>query len=635
MHRLVSSSKLAVLPTCVLLSQHNDKKTRRGSSPTTPLFLEPNNVVPIVCEDGSTILPWEAPTRASHLAALQARDKVFDVLVIGGGAVGSGCALDATTRGLDVALVEGHDFSSGTSGRSTKLIHGGVRYLEAAFKKLDYSNLALVNEALEEREFMLNAAPYMNQPLPIMIPIYAWWKIPYMFVGTKLYDFIAGSRRSVPKSYFISAEEATFQYPMLNTSDLKGAMVYYDGQMNDTRMNLAIVLTAVQAGAVAVNRVIVTALLKSPAGNTCGAVVKDTLTGKSWDVKAKVVINATGPFADGIREMDDPSVEKMIVPAAGVHVMLPDHFSPDKMGLIVPETSDGRVLFFLPWENATLAGTTDSQSDVTMLPTPTQIEIDFILSEANHHLKVPIQKSDVRAAWSGLRPLVRDFSKPVDSSGTAALSRNHVIEVSTSHLVTVAGGKWTTYRRMAQDGVDAAIKVLTSDTQGDNDGTTTIAPCRTKAIQMVGADRIGEVCGSKFDIITRTLREKYHMDKDVATHLMRNYGTRALQIAEISAAGYLNRKPSSSSQSAVRLVAKYPYLEAEVIFAVRQEYAVKATDVIARRTRLAFIDADATASIVPSIVMTMASLLHWSKARQAAEVAECHVFLSTMCKKEG
>lgn len=391
-------------------------------------------VVPIQCHDGTTIIPYEVPSRETSLERLKKSGEVFDVLVIGGGATGAGCALDAATRGLNVALVERDDFSAGTSGRSTKLIHGGVRYLEAAFKRLDIGSYHLVNEALEERAHMLTSAPYMNRPLPIMIPIYKWWEVPYMYIGTKVYDFIAGSKRFVPPSYYITPNEATFQFPMLRLDGLKGAIVYYDGQMNDTRMNLMIAFTAAQAGAAICNRVEVVNLIKDERSGACsGARVRNTLTSEEWDIRAKVVVNATGPFADGIRKMDQPEVEPMVVPAAGVHLVLPDHWSPDKMGLLVPKTKDGRVLFFLPWENATLAGTTDSQSDLTMLPCPTETEIDFILAEASRYLNKSVKRSDIRSAWSGIRPLVKDPAVKT----TSKLSRNHVLEVSPSNLVTM------------------------------------------------------------------------------------------------------------------------------------------------------------------------------------------------------
>lgn len=573
-------------------------------------------VAPIKCEDGSVITPYEVPTRAEQLARLH--QEQFDVLVIGGGATGSGCALDATTRGLNTAVVEAYDFAAGTSSRSTKLIHGGIRYLETAFMKADYAALKLVYEALEERAFFLAAAPYMNRPLPIMIPIYTWWEVPYMWVGTKMYDLVAGSKQYVPSSYYINADEAMFQFPMLRKEGLKGALVYYDGQMNDTRMNVSIALTATQNGAAVANYVKVLHLLKDDEGKVRGAHVQNTLTGEEWDIHARAVVNATGPFTDTLRQMDNPETPKICVPAAGVHAVLPDHFSPNRMGLIVPKTSDGRVLFFLPWENGTLAGTTDSQSEITMLPKPTKEEVDFIIDEANRYLAKDVTKADVKSAWSGIRPLVKD-PRHADGS-TSKISREHVVEVSKSNLVTIAGGKWTTYRRMAQDAIDKLVETVP-------ELQTKASACKTREVGIIGADRIGEVCNKKFDKITVTLRENYHLDKDVAEHLMRNYGTRALQVAEIEREGFLDRKKSDHPR---RLHPKYPYLEAEVVFAVRQEYAEKATDVVGRRMRLAFIDSGVASELAPRVVHMMGELHGWSKARREAELKEANEYLSTM-----
>ncbi|CAI5709485.1 unnamed protein product [Hyaloperonospora brassicae] len=573
-------------------------------------------VAPIPCEDGSTVVPYEPPTRAAQLARLQTDQ--FDVLIIGAGATGTGCALDAATRGLNTAVVDASDFAAGTSGRSTKLIHGGIRYLETAFLKCDYAAFQLVTEALAERALFLAAAPYMNRPLPIMIPIYKWWEVPYLWAGAKAYDVVAGAQRFVPRSYYISADEAMFQFPMLRRDGLKGAIVYYDGQMNDTRMNVALALTATQNGATVANYVRVTELRKDDDGKVCGARVRDALTGHEWTVRARAVVNATGPFTDAIRQMDDPTKAAICVPAAGVHAVLPDHFSPNRMGLIVPKTSDGRVLFFLPWENGTLAGTTDSQSDITMLPTPTKAEVDFIIDEANRYLAKDVTRSDVKAAWSGIRPLVKD---PRHADGaTSKISREHVVEVAESNLVTIAGGKWTTYRRMAQDAIDKLVETVP-------ELRTKALPCQTKTVGIIGADRVGEVCNKKFDKITVTLREKYDLDKDIAEHLMRNYGTRALQVAAIEQAGFLDRKPSDHPR---RLHPKYPYLEAEVVFAVQQEYALKATDILGRRMRLAFIDSGVGKELMPRVVYMMGQLLGWSKARHEQELAECKEYLETM-----
>lgn len=533
------------------------------------------------------------------------------MLVIGGGATGAGCTLDAASRGLKCAMVERADFGAGTSSRSTKLIHGGVRYLEKAFLQLDLAAFNLVREALAERAHMLAAAPHMAKPLPILIPINTWWEIPYMWVGTKVYDLIAGFDSGVPSSFFITKDEALFRFPMLNPDKLKGGIVYYDGQMNDTRYNLSIALTAVQWGATVANRVEVVSFIKNDEGKCAGARVRDTLTEETWDIRAKSVVNATGPFSDKLRKMNDPSCEELMVPAAGVHVILGDHFSPDQMGLIVPKTADGRVLFFLPWENMTLCGTTDSAADVSMRPKPTKEEVDFIIRESARYLSRPIKPEDVRAAWCGIRPLVRDPK----ATGTAAISREHVVDVSQTGLVSICGGKWTTYRKMAEDAIDAVLA-----------GNPEIAPqqpkCQTKNLSLIGADRAGIVCGGKFDRIVVTLREEYGFDRSLSEHLVSEYGTRALQIAQIVKA--------QDKNNLKRLNPRYPFLVAEVEFAVEQEYALTTVDVLARRTRLAFLDSKSAREAAPLVIKVMGDKLKWDDRRKQEEAKDVEEFLETM-----
>lgn len=567
-------------------------------------------MMPIQCVDGTTVVPWACPPREEDIKSLET--DTFDVLVVGGGCVGAGVALDAATRGLKVALVERDDFASGTSSRSTKLVHGGIRYLEEAFKSLDKESYHLVNEALAERAHMLDAAPFMVKPLPIMIPIYKLWQVPYMWVGAKAYDFVAGSQRRVPASRFISKEEALFQFPMLKADGLKGAVVYYDAQQNDSRMNVLLVLTAAQKGATVANYVNVRNLTKGSDGKINGAGVTDLTTGRSWNIKARTVVNATGPWADGLRLFDNPEAEKLLLPAAGVHIILPDHFSPDRMGLIVPETKDGRVLFFLPWEGSTICGTTDSASELTMLPKPTEEEVHFILEESNRFLSRKVSRSDVRAAWSGIRPLVKD---PKAVSGTSKVSRKHVLEVSDSGLVSIMGGKWTTYRQMAEDAVDQVVPLLPSTS------TSNLSECSTKGLQVVGGDRAGLVVKRMFDRITVTLREHYGIPKDIALHLVSNYGTRALQIAEMQLAD-----PSLSR----RVVRRYPIVFAEALFAVEQEYALTLVDIIARRTRLAFLDAPAAQEVLPELAGIVGKRLGWSKKQVQAEIDAATEFLKTM-----
>lgn len=625
---------------------HSDSWFRSNNShqyQKPPVASANRDTKPIKCRDGTAVFPWSAPKREEHLRSLE--KDVFDLIVIGGGCVGAGVALDATTRGLKVALVERDDFAAGTSGRSTKLIHGGVRYLENAFFNLDIGQYNLVKEALSERAHMLNACPYNARALPIMIPLEKWWQVPYFWAGTKVYDFLAGSKLTVPPSSFIGKHQARYAFPMLREHNIYGAIVYYDGQMNDTRYNLLVSLTAAQAGATILNHCNVEDFLVTEKGEERyirGVVVKDLNSGKKVKVKAKCVVNCTGPFSDTLRKRaftvgksqtlkEDSEVQSehddLVVAAGGAHVMLPDHFSPAQMGLIVPKTDDGRVLFFLPWEGGTLIGTTDSKTPLTMLPKPTGEEVDFILNESSKYLKKKIKRTDVLAAWSGIRPLVKDPEKvkAARESGevtddTKNISREHIVEVSGGKMISVMGGKWTTYRQMAEDAVDKALEV-------HENIRLKAGPCMTRNMMLIGSDRAHIVCDQSFDEIRVTLRESYGFDRDIADHLTRNYGTRALQVAEIVKTGYPGRAPNLHPR---RLHPKYPIIEAEVVFAVEQEYALSAEDFLARRTRLAFVDQEVASSVLTTVVNVMGTLLGWGRRQKSHDTAKCLDFLETM-----
>nr|XP_047936953.1 glycerol-3-phosphate dehydrogenase, mitochondrial isoform X2 [Anser cygnoides] len=534
------------------------------------------------------------PTREEQILALQTT-REFDVLVIGGGATGCGCALDAVTRGLKTALLERDDFSSGTSSRSTKLIHGGVRYLQKAIMKLDFEQYRMVKEALQERANLLEIAPHLSAPLPIMLPVYKWWQLPYYWVGIKLYDLVAGSQ-CLKSSYVLSKSRALELFPMLRKDKLVGAIVYYDGQHNDARMNLAIALTAARYGAATANYAEVLRLLKttdpgSGKERVCGARCRDVLTGQEFDVKAKCVINATGPFTDSVRKMDDQEVPNICQPSAGVHIVMPGYYSPDNMGLLDPATSDGRVIFFLPWEKMTIAGTTDSPTDVTPHPIPTEEDINFILNEVRNYLSVDVEvrRGDVLAAWSGIRPLVTD----PNSKDTQSISRNHVVTVSDSGLVTIAGGKWTTYRAMAQDTIDAAIQA-----HDLNAGSS-----KTIGLQLQGAEDWSPTLYIR-------LVQDYGLESEVAQHLASTYGDKAFEVAKI--AQVTGRRWPIVGK---RLVSEFPYIEAEVIYGVK-EYARTAVDMISRRTRLAFLNVQAAEEALPRIVDIMGKELNWSEQKK-------------------
>lgn len=322
------------------------------------------------------------PTRAEHMKSL--KNDTFDVLVIGGGATGVGCALDSVSRGLKTAMVERNDFSCGTTSRSTKLIHGGVRYLQKAIMRLDYEQYSMVKEALHERANLLDIAPHLSYPLPIMLPVYTWWQIPYFWAGIKVYDIVSGDE-CLKSSYYLNKERALELFPMLKSDKLKGAIVYYDGSHNDSRMCLSIALTAARMGASVANHAMVTDLVKDDDGKVTGAKVRD-ISGEEFVIKAKCVINATGPFTDAVRKMDNPSAKDIVCPSKGVHIVLPNYYSPSHMGLLDPATSDGRVIFFLPWQGVTIAGTTDGPCEVSRNPSPSETDIQFILNEIKNYL---------------------------------------------------------------------------------------------------------------------------------------------------------------------------------------------------------------------------------------------------------
>ncbi|GAA5877542.1 hypothetical protein JCM3774_005901 [Rhodotorula dairenensis] len=530
----------------------------------------------------------------------------FDLLIVGGGATGAGVALDAASRGLRVAMVERDDFSSGTSSKSTKLVHGGVRYLQKAVFELDYEQYKLVREALHERKTFLHTAPYLSHSLPIMLPVYTYWQIPYFFAGTKLYDFLAGNA-NLESSYVLGKGKALEAFPMLKSDGLKGAVVYYDGQHNDSRMNVALAMTAVQYGAVAANHCEVVELLKDEAGKCKGARMRDVLTGREWETKAKGVINATGPFSDGLRKLDDQAVKEIVSPASGVHITLPNYYAPAKIGLIDPATSDGRVIFFLPWQGNTIAGTTDAPAQVEQHPIPKEEEIEFILNEVRGYLSsdVRVRRGDVLSAWSGLRPLVKD----PNAKDTQSLVRNHLIDVSPSGLLTIAGGKWTTYRAMAEETVDRAVREY--DLKPERG-------CITKDVQLVGSQAWNKLMFIK-------LIQQFGLEVDVARHLAEEYGDRAWGVCSMAKPTGL-RFPVHGN----RIDPVYPYIDAEVTWACRREYAATAVDVIARRTRLSFLNSEAALEALPTVIDIMSKELGWDRQRQDKEFRDATKFLTSM-----
>ncbi|KAI9880979.1 MAG: mitochondrial glycerol-3-phosphate dehydrogenase [Pleopsidium flavum] len=572
---------------------------------------------------------WEEAVQEEDAAG----EQPYDLLIIGGGATGSGIALDAATRGLKVAVVERDDFSSGTSSKSTKLVHGGVRYLEKAVWELDYNQYKLVKEALRERKYFLDTAPHLSMWLPIMLPIQKWWQAPYFWAGTKFYDLLAGSE-GIESSYFLTKSKALDAFPMLKKDDLFGALVYYDGAHNDSRMNVSLAMTAALYGSTVVNHIEVTGLQKDASGRLNGARVRDLVQEKNgkkpeeFIIRAKGIINATGPFTDSIRKMDDQKVEEIVAPSSGVHIILPGYYSPANMGLIDPSTSDGRVIFFLPWQGNTIAGTTDAPTDITQNPIAGEEEINWILSEIRGYLApdINVRRGDVLAAWSGIRPLVRDPK----ARNTESLVRNHLVTVSDSGLLTCAGGKWTTYRQMAEETVDESIKLYglqpgpvreapdISGTEMIDDAATLDGTCQTHQVRLVGAHGYSKT-------LFINLIQHFGVETDVARHLTESYGDRAWTVAALSGPTE-KRFPVRG----IRISPLYPFVDGEVRYAVRHECAQTAVDVLARRTRLAFLNAQAALEALPTVIDLMTDELKWDKRRQDLEWRDTVQFLASM-----
>jgi len=483
------------------------------------------------------------PTRRSELLERLTGVATYDLVVVGGGATGLGVALDAATRGFRVALVEAFDFAKGTSSRATKLVHGGVRYLAQG-------NIALVREALHERTTLLHNAPHLAQPLPFVMPSYHCWETPFYGVGLKMYDALAG-KAGLGATQFLSRAKTLACLPGVRAEGLKGSVKYWDGQFDDARLALALARTAARAGASLANYVEATGLIHE-AGQVAGVVCRDTETGQSLTLRSRCVVNATGVWVDGLREQDAQangrSVAPLVAPSQGVHLVVDREFLGSDHALMVPKTADGRVLFAVPWLGKVILGTTDTpRHDLAREPTPFPEEVAFILNESARYLRRAPTGADVRSVWVGLRPLV----KPQDENGenTKSLSREHTVMASRSGLVTVTGGKWTTYRAMAEDVLEKCFKsgLLEARPGGG-----------TNHLPLVGAE---------------PGRAKHRMCDAPGWH---SYGSDADVVRSLAGA---------SVEMGMNLT------EAMVRFAVRNEYARTVEDVLARRWRALFLDA--------------------------------------------
>ena len=512
--------------------------------------------------------------RQEMLKRVSVHDAPWDMIIIGGGATGVGVAIDAASRGFDVLLLEAQDFGKGTSSRSTKLIHGGVRYLEQG-------NISLVMEALKERGLLRQNAPHLVHDLAFIVPNYSWWEAPFYGIGMKVYDLLAG-KYGFGRSRILSAEETVEKLPNLQTEGLRGGVIYYDGQFDDTRLLIHMAATASDHGAALLNYAPVVEITKDESGYANGVVFRDEESGQQFHADALVVINATGIFTDQVRRMSDPEAKKMIAPSQGIHLVFERSFLRADAAIMVPRTSDGRVLFAIPWHGHTVVGTTDTPiQEPSYEPVALEEEIDFILDTAAQFLSRPPSREDILSIYVGIRPLVR--ANGDGGEKTSTLSRDHTIHIDGSGLITIVGGKWTTYRYMAEDCVNHAITLATlPDT-----------PCVTRELRLHGYFEASEELGA-----------------------LRVYGSDAVEIRAIA---------SSNPQLLKPMHPELTYCEAEVIWAVRNEMARTVEDVLARRTRALFLNAKAAVTIAPRVAAIMAGELNrdatWIDSQLAAFLA--------------
>jgi len=508
--------------------------------------------------------------RAGMYQRLHAHDGRWDVIVVGGGATGVGVAIDAATRGYSVLLLEQSDFGKGTSSRSTKLVHGGVRYLEQG-------NISLVMEALRERGLLLRNAPHLVHDRAFVVPNYDWWEAPFYGLGLKVYNLLAG-KYGFGASRILSKEETLERLPTIKTEGLRGGVVYFDGQFDDSRLLINMVATAYEQGATLLNYVRVTGLTKDTEGFIDGVLACDVESGEEFRAPAGVVINATGAFADGVRRQTDDSVSPLIAPSQGIHLVFDKRFLPGDSAIMVPHTSDGRVMFAIPWHGHTLIGTTDTPvAEVSLEPVAMEQEIEFILTTAALYLAEKPTRDDVLSVFAGIRPLVKS-----GAGATAALSRDHTIHIDPSGLLTICGGKWTTYRHMAEDCVNQAAMLARLPEKA----------CVTEHLNLHG----------------------YHASAGNLGHL-RVYGSDARPIEEMMRADPGLAEP---------LDAALPYRGAEVVWAARQEMARTVEDVLARRTRALFLNAKAAIRMAPRVAELLARELGQDAGWQNCQV-ECLV----------
>jgi glycerol-3-phosphate dehydrogenase len=506
-------------------------------------------------------------TREQLIKQLEQHQGAWDICIIGGGASGLGIAVDAASRGYKTLLLEKFDFAKGTSSRSTKLVHGGVRYLQQG-------NIKLVMDALRERGIMKKNAPHLVKNQSFIVPNYKWWEGPYYGLGLKVYDWMSGSL-GLGASEWLSTEEVLQHAPTLDPEGLRGGVMYHDGQFDDSRLALNLAQTAIEQGAVVLNYFSVTGFLKA-ADDIAGVMATDTLTDTTYEIKARVVINATGVFSDTVQQMDEPGKDSTITPSQGIHIVLDKEFLPGNAAIMIPHTDDGRVLFAVPWHQKIIVGTTDTLvDDILSEPIAREEEINFLIQHAARYLTKDPSIKDIRSIYSGLRPLVKNTAKK-----TAEISRDHSIIISDSGLVSIVGGKWTTYRKMAEDTVNTAAV----------QARLPYKECVTADLKIHGGNSYDQETGTNY---------YYGSDIPLIEELIKtNEGLRAL------------------------IHERLPYRKAEIIWAVRNELCMTVEDALSRRTRALLLDAAAAVESAPLVAQLMAAEMNYDQQWITRQVEE-------------
>jgi glycerol-3-phosphate dehydrogenase len=532
-------------------------------------------------------------------------DTPFDVCVIGGGATGSGCALDAALRGLRTVLLEGADFGSGASSASTKMIHGGLRYLQQGFAELDFKQFHLVRTALRERRIMMANAPHLSRTLRIAVPCFNTWDLFYCRIGLRIYDWLSGQSR-LSSSSFADRRTSLSKMRWLRADGLRGAVSYSDGQFDDARYSLALVQSAAQSGAEVLNHAFVTGFEKNPSGRLIAANVFDRLSKRTFKVNAQIFVNATGAMSDRIRQLANPQAEPRLQPSKGVHILLPLPVDFGAEALLIPHTEDGRLIFAIPWMNRLLVGTTDTAASPKDEMVVNRSEAEYLLRHLNQYMNRPFDLQEVVSVMAGVRPLLAAGKR----SETKQISRDYEIEtLPGSGLISIMGGKWTVYRAMAEDTINTVEKQLAGR----------VSPCRTRSFRLWGAE----------DEPARVVNEvmnAYPISLELAEHLVRKDGLFAPCVLELSRENSDLLSPIADGALPI---------QAEVVYSIRREMAASVEDILARRLGLQFFDWNMSLKAAPVVAAILAQELGWNQATERDALDEYVAFIGNLQEKIG